>query len=239
MSHGEVPVGGERCVALVPIFAGLSAAHQAEVASFARPVRVGGGEYLIHTGEPTSRLFVVHEGQVKVCRTAETGHEAVLSVLGPGEVGGEVAFLTGARPESDAVAMTPSRMCVFDHADLAALLGRFPAIGVGMLRALAVKLASTQRMLAALTSADVGSRVAAYLLDAPTTWGASGDASGIAAVHLPMSKKDLAGYLGTTPETLSRRLAEFERAGLITLRPGRDIIIRDPAGLETRAGVST
>jgi CRP/FNR family transcriptional regulator len=229
-----VPVGVELCVALVPIFARLPAAHQAEVASFARPVRAGIGEFLVREGEPTSRMFVVHEGQVKVSRTSGSGHETVLSVLGPGDVGGEVTFLTGTRPEIDAVAVQPSRVCVFDHADLVALLGRYPQIAVGMLRALAAKLASTQRMLAAITSADVGARVAAYLLDAPATW----ETSGQAIVHLPLSKKDVAAYLGTTPETLSRRLAEFERAGLITLRRGRDICIRDPAGLEMRAGES-
>jgi CRP/FNR family transcriptional regulator len=222
------------CVALVPIFSGLAAAEQAEVARFARPVRLGVGEFLVHEGEPRSRLFVVHEGQVKVSRAAGSGHETVLSVLGPGDVGGEVAFLTGTRSESDIVAVQPARVCVFDHADLAVLLGRYPQIGVGLLRALAVKLSSTQRMLAAITSTDVGARVAAYLLDAPATW----EASGQATVHLPLSKKDVAAYLGTTPETLSRRLAEFERAGLIALRPARHIVIRDPVGLETRAGGS-
>ena len=227
-----VAVAVERCVALVPIFARLSVAQQSDVASFARPVRVGSGEYLIHEGEPTSRLYVVHEGRVKVSRTSASGHETVLGVLGPGEVGGEVTFLTGARPENDTIAMEASRMCVFDHADLAVLLGRYPQIGVGILRTLAVRLASAQRMLTAMVSADVGSRIAAYLLDAPTTW----EASGTAVVHLPLSKKDVAAYLGTTPETLSRRLAEFERAGLLVLRPGRDIAIRDPAGLESRAG---
>jgi CRP/FNR family transcriptional regulator len=123
---------------------------------------------------------------------------------------------------------------VFDHADLVVLLGRYPQIGVDMLRVLAVKLFSTQRMLAAITSTDVGARVAAYLLDAPATWQTSGQAT----VHLPLSKKDVSAYLGTTPETLSRRLAEFERAGLIALRPGRDIVIRDPGGLESRAAGS-
>jgi CRP/FNR family transcriptional regulator, anaerobic regulatory protein len=226
-----VSVASDECVALVPIFARLSAARQAEVARFARPATVDAGDYIVHEGERTSRLFIVHEGQIKVSSRSPAGHESVLSVLGPGDVVGEMTFLTGGRPDSSAVAVEPSRVCVFDHADLAALLGRFPDVAVGMLRALALKLSSTQRMLAAMTSADVGSRVAAYLLDAPTTW----DSTGTAVVHLPMSKKDVAAYLGTTPETLSRRLAEFERAGLITLQPGRDIVIRDPGGLEARA----
>ena len=221
----------EPCVRLVPVFARLSAAEQSEVARFARPLTARAGEVIARAGERSSRLFVVHAGRVTVTRTSPAGHETVLQVLGAGEVVGETAFLTGAPPENDVVAVEPSRLCTFDHADLAVLLGRFPQIGVGMLRALATKLTSAERMLAALTSEDVGTRVAAYLLDSPTTW----DAAGRPTVHLPLPKKQVAAYLGTTPETVSRRLAALEDAGLIRVLKGRDVAILDPAGLEERA----
>ena len=107
---------------------------------------------------------------------------------------------------------------------------RFPDIGVAMLKTVAFKLSSAERMLAALASADVGARVAAYLLDCPTTW----DPTGGATVHLPIAKKDVAAHLGTSPETLSRRLAEFERGGLVAVR-GADIDILDPFALGLRA----
>lgn len=222
---------GEPCVRLVPVFSRLTAAQQAEVARYARPVSAGPGEVVVHAGDRSPRLFVVHIGKVKVARTSAAGHETILRVAGAGEVVGETSFLTGAPPENDAIAVEPSRLCVFDHADLAGLLGRLPDIGVGMLRALAAKLTSAERMLAALTSADVGTRVAAYLLDCPTTW----DAAGGVTVHLPLPKNQVAAHLGTTPETLSRRLAALERDGLIRLLKGRDVAILDAAALEQRA----
>lgn len=218
-------------MAVVPIFAGLSAVQQAEVARFARPVALAAGGFVFRAGEPAPRLVVVHEGQVKISRVSAAGRETILRLLGPGDVAGEVSFLTGAAPENDAVAMTPSRACVFEHRDLAVLVGRFPEIGVGMLRAVGSKLASTERMVTSLASADVGARIAAYLLDCPARW----DASGRPTVGLPLAKKDVASFLGTTPETLSRRLAHFERDGLIRLLPGRDVLILDSAGLADRA----
>jgi CRP/FNR family transcriptional regulator, anaerobic regulatory protein len=72
--------------------------------------------------------------------------------------------------------------------------------------------------------------VAAYLLDLPTTRSTSGHA----VVGLPLAKKDIAVHLGTSPETLSRRLAQFEREGLVRL-DGTRIGILDPAGLDARA----
>jgi CRP/FNR family transcriptional regulator len=57
----------------------------------------------------------------------------------------------------------------------------------------------------------------------------SGD--GPMEIELPMSKKDLASYLGTTPETISRTLADFEEAGYIKQKRNRKIEILDLDGL--------
>ncbi|ACZ30858.1 transcriptional regulator, Crp/Fnr family [Xylanimonas cellulosilytica DSM 15894] len=219
----------DTCVALVPVFAGLTPGQQAEVARFARPVHAAAGEVVARAGVRASQLFVVHTGRLTVRRVSAGGHETIVRVVGPGEVTGEEAFLTGAAPDTDTVAVVDTRLCRFDHADLADLLARMPGIGVGMLRALAEKLTSAERMVAALASADVGARVAAYLLDLPTAW-----EDGRAVVRLPLPKFQVAAHLGTTPETLSRRLATFEREGLVELLPGRAVAILDPARLGHR-----
>lgn len=220
----------EPCVALVPVFAGLTREQQAEVATLARPVTVGPGEALVRAGAPRAPLFVVHAGMVRLSRTTADGRSTTLQVLGPGEVGGETWLLTGERPANDVIAVEESRMCVFAPDVLDTLVTRFPSVGVAMLRTLALRLHSAERMLAARTVADVGARVAAYLLDCPTTWGPDGAAT----AHLPMPKKDIATFLGTSPETLSRRLAAMEGEGLVRVR-GSDVDILDPAGLELRA----
>jgi CRP/FNR family transcriptional regulator len=151
-------------------------------------------------------------------------------VLEPGQVAGEVWFLTGDRPEQDCVALEASRLCVFEHDVLAGLIRKYPDIGVAMLRSLAERLAGAERMLVARTVADVGARVAAYLLDLPATWGADQ----VATVTLPLAKKDVATFLGTSAETLSRRLATFERDGVIRVR-GAEVDIIDTGALDLRA----
>ena len=57
------------------------------------------------------------------------------------------------------------------------------------------------------------------------------DNDAVMEITLPMSKKDLASYLGTTPETISRRLADLEEQGLIEQKPRRQIKIIDLDGL--------
>jgi CRP/FNR family transcriptional regulator len=150
-------------------------------------------------------------------------------MLGPGEVIGESGFLTGRRPENDAVAVENTRMCVFDHGRLAGLVRAYPDIALAMLRAVAARLASTERMLAAMTSADVAARVAAYLLDCEMV---AGD-GGRVRVRLPALKKDIASFLGTTPETLSRTLAALARENLIVLLGHAEVEILDMPRLES------
>lgn len=217
-------------MSLVPLFAGLTPEQQAEVATLAHPVTVEAGETFVRAGAGHAPLFVVHAGMVKLSRTTAEGRDTTVQVLGPGEVGGETWLLTGERPENDVVALEKARMCVFEPTVLETLVRRFPSIAVVMLRTLAGRLHAAERMLAARTLADVGARLAAYLLDCPTTRAAGGNL----AVRLPLAKKDVATFLGTSPETLSRRLRTLEGEGLIRVR-GTEVDILDPVGLELRA----
>lgn len=215
------------CVSRVPIFQGLTREEQLRVAEFVRPVHVAKGETVYSPGQSVSRLLVMHSGQLKVSHAAANGQEQILRTVTDGDVVGERAFLTGHRPNDLAVALEESRMCVFDHADLAVLLRDYPDISQRMLRTLSDRLSSVERLLAAITSSDVNARVAAYLLDLPGTM-----RDGAATVRLPMAKQEIAAYLGTTPETLSRRLAALSASGLIELHGRREVTILDIDALE-------
>lgn len=226
---GEVDMTTDTCVAIVPVFSGLSHAEQLEVARFAHPVQRARGEIVVRPGEASSRLLVVHRGRVKISHVSPGGQEQLLRVLEPGDFIGETAFLTGAPPEYTATALAPVEMCVFDHADLAALVRTYPSIAVRMLEAVTRRLDATERMLGQ-TSLDVEARLAAYLLDLPARWH-----DGVGTVELPLAKRDVAALLGTTPETLSRRLAALADAGLVRL-DGRRIDILDADALTVRGG---
>ncbi len=218
------------CVTRVPIFQGLTFEEQLRVADFARPVVAKKGEIVSFPGQSVSRLLVIHSGHLKVSHAAANGQEQILRTVTDGDVLGERAFLTGHRPSDLAVALEDSRMCVFDHADLAILLRDYPDISQRMLRALSDRLFSVERLLTAITSSDVDARVAAYLLDLP---GSIRD--NVATVRLPMAKQEVASYLGTTPETLSRRLAALSASGLIELVGRRNVAILDIDALEDLA----
>ena len=214
------------CVTRVPIFRGLTRAEQLRVAEFARPMQVSRGDTVQLPGQPTSRLLVMHSGRLKVSHESLNGQEQILRTVTDGDVVGERAFLTGHRPGDLVVALEDSRMCVFDHADLAALLRDYPDISQRMLRTLSDRLSSVERLLAAVTSSDVTARVAAYLLDLPGTF-----VDGAVNGELPMAKQLIAGHLSIQPETFSRIIRRLIDEKIIT-QDGRQIAILDRLRLE-------
>lgn len=215
------------CVARVPIFRGLTREEQLHVAEFLHSESVAKGDIVMSPGQTESRLLVMHSGQLKVSHTAANGQEQILRTVTDGDVVGERELLTGARPSDLVVAVEDSQMCVFNQSDFSALLREYPDISQRMLLTLSDRLSSVERLLGAITSNDVSARVAAYLLDLPGKVQA-----GVPLVTLPMAKKDIAAYLGTTPETLSRRLATLSADSIIELRGRRDVAILDVDALE-------
>ncbi|HJE51467.1 MAG TPA: Crp/Fnr family transcriptional regulator [Tessaracoccus flavescens] len=220
----------DTCVAAVPIFRGLSHEQQLEVASFAKPVRAEKGALLQEPGSKNSRLMVVHSGRIRLVHALANGREQLVRVVEPGDSMGEAGFLLGQRPEHFAYADGDVTLCTFEHQDLGKLVATYPGIALRMLQVSTQRLQSAERMLAAFSSTDVGTRVAAYLMDLP-----SSRVDGVIHVRLPMAKKDIASYLGTTPETLSRTLASFAAEGLIATSGRRDVAILDPARLSDRS----
>lgn len=218
------------CVARVPIFADLSPEQHDQVAAFARPLHVARGELVYVAGSDLHRLLVVHRGRIAMRHLTADGREQVVRVLGEGDVVGEAAFVTGAQPDHEAVATTDSELCTLDHADLVELVRRHPRIAVRMLQSVTERLVRAERMLAAFATTEVEARLAAWLLEQPSV-----DDAGRRMVVLPMAKKDIASFLGTTPETLSRRLADLAREGVIDLLGRRAIVLLDIPELEVRA----
>lgn len=220
----------DACVTRVPVFRNLTPRQQDEVASFARPLQVSAGEQVMAAGGPMPRVLVVHSGRVRLVHLLEGGKERLIRMLEVGDAVGEASFVLGRRPDHFAFAETDAQLCTFHHEDLARLVSRYPDIAVRMLQVQAERLVAAERLLATFGSADVGARVAAYLLELPLTTTQAGD-----RIELPMAKKDVASYLGTTPETLSRRLRELADAGAIELDGRRGVLIRNAEELIVRA----
>lgn len=211
------------CVSLVPLFADLAAEDRRRIAEVAVTRHYERGEQVHRPGE-RSGLRIVHRGRVKVHRTNESGAEQLLRIMFPGDFLGETTLLTGRPADSWAVALEPAEVCLLGADQVVRLLRDRPEVAMRMLSSLSARLDDAEQQLSAVTGASVAQRLAGHLLELAAE-------AGSPAFRLPSTKRDLASYLGTTPETLSRRLGDLQDAGLVRLGPRGLVEIRDEEGL--------
>jgi CRP/FNR family transcriptional regulator len=211
------------CVSLVPVFAALSEEDRHRVAAVARTRHYDRHDLIFVPGDRPG-LHIVHRGQVKSYRLTDTGAEQLVRIVGPGDFLGETALFTTIEADDFAEAIQPSEVCSIGRDDIHDLLERNPDVALDLLEAVAGRLHVAEGQLSSMSGLSVGERLARHLLEQSV-------AAGSSEYRLASTKKDLAAYLGTTPETISRRLATMQGRGLVRLGPGRTVEILDADGL--------
>lgn len=212
------------CVSSVPIFNHLEAEQLQDVMQVVKSVTYKRGEILFHAGDESDSLYIVNQGHVKIYRLSDLGREQLVRLLYPGDFTGELALFKATVLENFAEAVEDSQICVIKRDDLQQLLLKYPSISIKVLNEFANRLANSEKQSASFVSEKVETRIALFLQEQSKKQATN-------TIELPMSKKDLASYLGTTPETLSRRLSDFEASGTIVQNGQRKITIKDDAQL--------
>ncbi len=183
------------------------------------------GQLLALAGEPIQHLVVVAQGRLKLAQGMPSGHEQLLRTLGPGEFLGELALFAPAEHEGDLVALEPSDICLVSRQAVQDLMERHPDVAVRLVETLAQRLRQAERMIADLGLHDVGQRLAGELLRAA----ASGEQVPEGTrVRFTVPWREIAARIGTTPESLSRRLRALADEGVIRQERARTVVIVAP-----------
>lgn len=203
----------QSCVSLVPIFNHLDGESQGKVASKAMSKKLEKNEYLYQAGDLDDSLYIVHQGQIKITHLSESGKEQLIRILNPGDFTGEwTIFSEGNYHEHFAQATRKTNVCTITKGNFDQLLEEYPKISRKILKTLANRLQESQKQTSSIATEDVRNRIIYYLEDLANAESKTKDHI---IIKLPMSRKDLASYLGTSPETISRRFKELEEEGLL------------------------
>lgn len=212
------------CVSLVPIFNHLEKKQMDEIMATVQSVSIKKGEMIYSAGEESTSLYIVNRGMVKVYRLSESGKEILLRVLNPGDFTGEYALFNKSTHETYAEAMKDTQLCVIQRSDLQKFLIQYPTISIKILSEFANRLDQTEKQTTQFATEKVETRIAFFLAE-------FADGEENLEFELPMNKKDIASYLGTTPETFSRKLTQLEERKLIELTSNKKIRVLDLDGL--------
>ncbi len=185
------------------------------------------GQALFHEGDPNPYVFNVVDGAVKLYRLLPDGRRQITGFLFQGDFLG----LGGRGPSSfTAEALTPLNACRFRRGDFDQLLNALPALEHRLVALAGDELMAAQEQIVLLGRKTARERLASFLTRLSERQVQLGGPVG--HVHLPMTRLDIADYLGLTIETVSRVFTQFKTSGLIQLLPGNDVALPDPAALK-------
>ena len=168
----EDPVDDRQSVlSRAPLFEALDEDGATALQSRMTEVKLGRGERLFAEGDEGDRLYVVLDGKIKLTRAAPDGRENLLSVVGPGEMFGELSLFDPRPRTASATAITDAQLAALAHDKLLVWLTGRPEVALHLLRALAQRLRRANDVMADLVFTDVPGRVAKQLLDLADRFG--------------------------------------------------------------------
>ncbi len=210
----------------VALFADLEEGELERFSHVAVPRTFPAGTRVFHEGDSSDACYIVKVGSFRVTREHSDGRAITLATLGPGEIFGELAMLVGDSRAASAEALTDGELLALPANDVRSLLARHPEIALKLVAGLVRRLRAANTRLSRQSFQTVPSRVAGILSQLCREH-RDGSSEG-EEVTIRMNQTDLAQLAGTSRESVSRFLAELERAGVVRSGRGRVTVLDPP-----------
>lgn len=189
------------------------------------------GESLFRMGDPLKAVYVATEGSFKTVAVSASGEEHVLGFHLPGELFGLDAIGSGTH-RCEAVALVDARVCELPFAQLASVAIQLPSLQQQLLRVIGQSADRDHDHVDVLSRRQAGERIALFLHGLSERYRRIGRPAD--DFQLPMSRDEIARYLGLVLETVSRGFSRLHEEGVIEVR-GRRVRILDANALHAVA----
>jgi CRP/FNR family transcriptional regulator len=201
----------------VPLFSDLEEGELERFSRVAVPRSFPAATRVFHEGDHSDACYIVRSGSFRVTREHSDGRAITLATLGPGDIFGELAMLDGEVRSASVESLEEGELLALPAGEVRALLARHPDITVKLVAALVRRLRVANERISRQSFQTVPSRVAGVLLQLVAEEAPKAGEGSEVTIH--MNQSDLAQLAGTSRESVSRFLADLERAGVV--RPGR------------------
>lgn len=222
--------GVERCglceARAVSICNALEVDQLGELARATTVVELAPGDVFRNEGASPEYLFNIISGSVKLFKLLANGRRQIVGFLTVGD------FIGFGRPDAvpcSAEALTNVRLCRFERGKFRALLEAYPKLERRLLAVASDEVAAGQEHMTLLGRLTANERVSRFLLaraEASQRLGGSSE-----DFELPMTRADIADYLGLTIETVSRVFTQLRRKGFIEYNTAKAVTIRNRLAL--------
>lgn len=227
----------DSCVRQVPVFVALPDHELHKVEDIIESDYYAKGSLVFREGEQSDSLFVVNNGLIKLTQTSKEGKQHILRFLFPGDYFGQFALLHNKQHYATAEVVESGYICRMRREDFMPLIASNAGLAFSFLKSVSEQLQQADELAGALHIFEAEKRLARLLLHLYSRQSLlAGGEERYHTLVLPAAKKEFAAMIGTTPETLSRKLNKLERMKIILVK-NRTVSILDMQALSNIAEI--
>jgi CRP/FNR family transcriptional regulator, cyclic AMP receptor protein len=210
-----------------PYFADLEPDAFDQLCRYAKHTTLKRGATIASKGDPGTSLFAVISGTVKISVSSPDGRNAILNLIGPGEIFGEVAVLDGQSRSADVTANTNCELFIIDRRDFIPFVRSQPALAMKFIELLCTRLRWTSDQVEQVILQDLPGRLASALLRLTERHKAAQGGRTIA-----ITQQEISEMVGMTRESINKQLRAWAARDWVRLEHGAIVVLK-PEPLQT------
>ncbi|WP_439374804.1 Crp/Fnr family transcriptional regulator [Bradyrhizobium sp. DASA03120] len=220
-----------------PTFRDLEPEALDQLCRYAKHTILQRGATLFAKDDPGNSLYAVISGTVKISVSSPDGRNAILNLVGPGELFGEMSVLDGQPRSADATANTNCEIFVIDRRDFLPFMRSQPTLAAKFIELLCTRLRWTSDQVEQVILHDLPGRLASALL------GLVGKRKSAPESHtIPITQQEISEMVGMTRESINKQLRAWALRKWVRLEHGAIVVLdavalRELAEAGTRGGV--
>jgi len=200
------------------VFAKLNKDALKEISPYFKEVSVKNNEVIFSEGDPSDRLYLLSEGNVKIVKHSVMGKDIILEVMSPGDIFGGVAVLDNKPYPATAQAMKAAKIIKIMRSNLVKVMEDYPDLKLEIVSYFSDKLRDSHEMLKNIATERVARRIASLLLKLSEKIDV--DTEGYKKIDFPLTRQEISEMVGTTVETCIRTMSKFQKSGIIKTADG-------------------
>jgi CRP/FNR family cyclic AMP-dependent transcriptional regulator len=215
-------------LAEIDLFAGLTPIQLDWVAQRAHRRVFEAGRNVITIEQPGEAVYIILYGTVKI-HIEQGARDVILSILGAGDLLGEMSLIDSVGRSASAVTLESSLMLWMDKTTFSYMLENFPPVARNLVKILSSRVRLSDQLIQALATLDVNGRVARQLLAFAEKYGHQ--KNGATQIRIVLTQSDIADLVGASRKRVNQTMVLLKERGLIDTDTEGRIAIKDNEGL--------
>jgi CRP/FNR family transcriptional regulator, cyclic AMP receptor protein len=203
-----------------PIFCDLESDALDQLCRYAKHMTFKRGATIACKGDPGNSMFAVISGTVKISVSSPDGRNAILNLIGPGEIFGEIAVLSGEPRTADATANTNCEIFVIDRREFLPFVKSQPALSMKFIELLCARLRWTSQQVEQVILQNLPGRLASALIGLTEKRKLEPESRTIA-----ITQQEISEMVGMTRESINKQLRAWAARKWVRLEHGAIVVL--------------